>query len=423
MADSTFKGPINAPGPMLLESGSTATIQPMDGPSMFYQYVGMPDPRSLPWNTVVERPGQNTGFIASVDFLSVDNVPQAASTSVLAAAQIVTSALAMSLATVAVTNFSSGAASIAVGVPLIPQGTTVATSVIALDFGFTTGTTIANSTSVTVADNTIFDGVGQWIIIGNVANAAGTASLITQIQSTSGTTLIFVSPMPATALGAPIGQANLFGSTLLPPPTQFGQGTVSATAHSKNIPAGNTKVHNPRELLARNVAAWIAAGANVTAQVLVSGYDVWGQSMTELITINASTGVTTAWGQKAFKYITSAVSQTNVSTAGAAALGIGDTFGLPFRADENQLLTVWAGNTTIPNSVGWLKAVTTPANNTAGDVRGTFQLSGNGNGTPITTVATTDNVKRFTVIQTLGVWNTVKTTPNNLTPMFGTTQA
>lgn len=421
MADTTWRGPINAPGATLVQSGNTATIEPMDGPSAFYQGIALVDPRSQ-WNGVVERPGQNTGFLYSTDFLSVDHIPQAANTAALAAAQIITASVAMSLATVAVTNFSSGAASIAVGVPIIPQGTTVATTVIAIDFGFTSGTTITNSTTVTVADTALFT-VGQWIIIGGVGNAAGTQSLFTQIQSTSGTTTIYVSPVPATALGAPIGQSNLFGATLLPPATPFGPSTVTPSAHSRNVPSGATKVHNPRELLARNIAVWMASGANTTAQVLVSGYDVWGQAMSELITINASTGVTTAWGKKAFKYVSSAVSQTNVSTSGACAIGFGDTFGLPIRADENQLLTVWAGNTSVPNSVGWVAPVTTGATNTSGDVRGTFQLSGNGAGTPITTVATTDNIKRFVVIQTVGVWNTVQTNPNNLTPMFGTTQA
>lgn len=421
MADTTHRGPLNAPGPTLISNGTTATVEPLDGPSMFYQGAGFPDPRGQ-WNGVVERPGQNSGFLFSTDVLVADNVPQAASTSALAAAQVITSSLAMSLATVGVTNFSAGAASIAVGVPLIPAGTTVAINVIALDFGFTTGTTIANSSTVAVPDTSLFQ-LGQWIIIGNVGNAAGTLSLSTQIQSTSGTALIFVSPVAATALGAPIGQSNLFGATLLPPPTQFGQGNVTPTAHSKNINSGCTKVHNPRELLARNVAVWMASGANTTAQVLVSGYDVWQQAMTELITINASTGVTTAWGKKAFKYIASAVSQTNVSTAGACALGIGDTFGLALRADEVQLLSVWAGNTSIGNNVGFIAAVTTPATNTSGDVRGTFQLTGNGASTPISTVCTTNNVNRFAVVQSLGVWNTVQTTPNNLTPMFGTTQA
>lgn len=420
MADTTHRGPINAPGPLLIQSGTAATIEPLDGPSMFYQGVGMFDMRAQ-YNGVFTRPGQNTGFLNSNDFLSLDHIPQAAGTAVLAAGQIATNGLAMTLATVAVTNFSAGAASIAVGVPLIPAGTTVAQNVIALDFGFTTGTTIANSSTVAVPDTSLFT-VGQWIIIGNVGNAAGTLSLSTQIQSTNGTAQIFVSPQPATALGAPIGQSNLFGATLLPPATPFGPGVVTPTSHSKNISSGATKVHNPRELLARNISVSVVTAAVQTASVLVSGYDVWAQPMTELITVNASSGVTTGWGKKAFKYIVSAVSQTNVSTAGALLLGIGDTFGLPFRADENQLLTVWAGNTTVPNSVGWLAAVTTGATNTSGDVRGTFQLSGNGNGTPITSVATTDNVKRLVVIQTIGVWNTVLSTPNNLTPMFGTTQ-
>lgn len=425
MADTSFRGPVNAPGPLLVQAGTTATVETMDGPSMFFQNTGWPDPRAVPYPSVSFRPGQAPAFISNCDILAVDAVPQATNTNVLAAGQIITSGLAMALATVGVTNFSSGAASIAVGVTIIPQGTTVATTVVALDFGFTSGTTVANSSTVQVADNTLFE-LNQWIIIGNVGNAAGTRSLITQVQSisTTNTTTITVAPSPATALGAPIGQANLFGSGLLPPATQFGPAAASASAHSLggSMRAGFSRIMNPRETLCRNIGLAMLTGAAATATAIVTGFDLWGAAMSELITINASTGVTTAWGKKAFKYVSAVTPGTNVATA-TLQVGIGDVFGMPFRADEVQLLDAWAGNTAIQNNVGFSAALfNTPSSNTTGDVRGTLQLSGNGPGTVISSPATTNNVLRFMVIQNIGVWNTVFTTPNNLAPMFGTTQ-
>jgi hypothetical protein len=427
MAETNFRGPIMGMGSLEIQSGTAATVEVMDGPSMFYQNTGWPDPRGI-FRKDGTAPGRIPAFLSNSDIYSVDAIPSAANTSLLAAGQIITSGVAMALATVGVTNFSSGAASIAVGVPIIPQGTTVATTAIALDFGFTSGTTVANSTTVQVDNSQVFT-LGQWIIIGNVGNSAATASLITQVMSigTVNLTTIYVSPAPATAMGVPIGQANLWGSALLPPATQFGPSAPTASAHpfGGGVQSGMARVMNPREMLSRNVALYMASAAVLTATALVSGFDVWGQAMSELCFVNASSGVTTGWGKKAFKYITSVVPQTNVSTAGALALGWGDTFGFPFRADEPEQLEIAAGGTWVTNNVGVSTAVLTigGSTNTTGDVRGTIQLSGNGAGTPISAVCTSNNVKRLVVIQNLGNYNMLACTPNFLTPMFGTTQA
>lgn len=425
MADTNHRGPINNMGALEGDAGTTATIQPLDGPSMSYQAWGWLDPRGFPFPKDGFRPGQAAAFMIENDTYAVDAIPQGNSTTALAAAQVITAATGMALATVAVTNFSSGAASIAVGVPIIPQGTTVVTTAnIALDFGFTTGTTTANSTSVQVADNTLF-WLNQWLVIGNVGNSAGTRSLLTQVVaiSTSNSTTITVSQAPATALGVPIGQANLYGSEFIAIGTQFGPTTAVATSHNPGgrIQAGLGRFMNPREMLARGVVVQASASTAGTATILVSGWDVWLQPMTELIT---ALGTTPAYGKKAFKYVQSAVPQSIGTTVSATyTLGISDVFGFPFRADEPEHVTIIAGGTTVANAVGITTAVITGANNTSGDVRGTVQLSGIGGGTPLSSVATSNNVKRLFVVQSPGVWNTLFATPNNLTPMFGTTQA
>jgi hypothetical protein len=428
MADTNFRGPIGAMGATEADSGGgvgtttfgTASVQPFDGPSYFYQGVGFLDPRAYPFAKDGLLPGRAPAFLMAPNMVTIDAVPQAASTTALAAAQVVTALTPMALATIAASNFSAGAASIAVGVPLIPQGTTVVTTVIALDFGFGTGTTTANSSTVNVPDNTIYT-AGQWIVVGNVANVAGTASLITQVQSVSanGTTLTVGPLLPATALGVPIGGANLWGSVLLPPATQFGPANASATAVSKTLQAGLLRIHNPREQLARNVVVAASASTGGTATILVTGYDVWGQLMTELLT---ASGTTVEGGKKGFKYILNAVPQT--TQAASFTLGIGDTFSFPQRSDEVQQLQAWAGNTALSSSVGYIAAVTTPATNTTGDVRGTLQLSGfAGNGTPISSQATTNNVLRLYIEQTPSLNAIINTNPNNLIPMFGVTNS
>lgn len=427
MAETNFRGPVGSMGPLESDSGggvgtstlATASIGPMDGPSYFYQGVAILDPRNYPIAKDGLLPGRVPAFIAAPNIVTVDAVPQAASSSALAAAQVVTAATPMALATVAVTNFSVGAASLAVGVPLIPAGTSSVTTVIALDFGFTTGTTTANSTTINTPDNTLFS-LGQWIVVGNAGNAAGTQSLVTQVQSvsTNGTSL-FVSPAPATALGVPIGGANLWGSALLPPATQFGPSAASANAVSKTLQAGVVRAHNPREMLARNLVVTASTATGGTAVIAFTGYDVWGNFMTEAI---SASGTTLVGGKKAWKYVLSAT--PNTTQIANYTLGFGDSFGLPIRCDEGQSLQAWAGNTALASVTGVATAVTSPATNTTGDVRGTITMSLFATtNTPIAVQATTNNVVRLYVEQTPTLSAVLNANPNNTIPMFGVPQS
>jgi len=424
MADSNFRGPIASMGaledvnPTVTGTTVVAAIAPTDGPSMFYQGVGFPDPRSAPFSKDFSRPGQQAAFLQISDVYTVDAIPQAQNTTVIAAAQVATATVNVSLSTIAVTNFSSGAASIAYGVPIRPLGTTVvAVAPIALDFGFASGTTIANSTAVQVSNTSLFY-PGQWIIIGNVANTTGTASLITQVQTTINATTIGVSPVPATALGAPIGGADLFGGQYLPPGTQFGPANTTASFHRPSSLAGFYRVNNPAEMLARSISIAASTIVNGTGTFLVSGWDVWGSPMTELLT---ASGTTPVYSRKAFKFVNTVLANNNSGTA-TVNLGIGDNFGFPLVLDQWSHVQVFAGNTAVPNNVGFSTAATGAATNTSGDVRGTILLSGIGTGTPISSVATTDNVKRLVIIQNVPQSILLQTTPNTLAPMFGTAQ-
>ena len=428
MADSNFRGPIGGMGAMEAESAGglgttsnfgTAQIAPLDGVGYHYQGWATLDPHGYPFNKDGLLPGRAPGFLNAPNYVTIDAVPQAASTTALAAAQI-GSAGNMTLVSAPGTNFSVGAASIAVGVPLIPQGTTVVTTVIAIDFGFTTGTTTANSTTVNTPDNSIFS-TGQWIIIGNVANSSGTASLVTQVQSVSSNgTSLFVSPAPATALGAPIGGANLWGSNLLPAAGPL-VSAPTANAVSPTLPAGVLRLANPREALARNVMVQASSVTGGTAIVTVTGWDLYGQLMTEAIT---ASGTTLVGGKKAFKYIRSAsISTTQVGTF---SLGIADTFGFPFRCELAQNLQYFVGNTSNVNTAGVATAMplATPATNTTADVRGTITMSLFATtNTPVSNQATTNNVLRLYVEQTPSLNAIINTNPNNLTPLFGVTNS
>lgn len=424
MADTNFRGPVNSMGALEVDA-ATASVQPMDGPSLFYQGNASPDIRSAPFAKDSFRPGQQAAFVSGMSVWSCDNIPQKGTTTALAAAQVGTAALAVALATVAVGGTASVAA-LTVGVPIIPLGTTVVTYVIALDFGFTTGTTVANSTTVTVVDNTVFH-QGQWLIVGGAGNSAGTRSLVTQVQAiaTANLTTITISPAAATGISNTcIGQGNLFASGLLPPGTQFGPAAASASAHSFGgaFSAGLARVMNPRETLARNISL-TGATSVASYSCIVSGWDVWGNPMTELISMTTTTVV----GKKAFKYIGSITSGTTTpSGTQTVAFGLGDTFGYPFRVDEwDQTEVTWNGSYA-SNFNGFSGAVITPASSTTGDVRGTIQLSTaiiTGALTTAVSVNATNGTGRMTILQNIGVWNQMYGNPVNPVPMFGVAQS
>jgi hypothetical protein len=425
MGDTNFRGPIVSMGSLEVEAGTSASIEPFDGPSAAYQGYAFLDVRALPYLTEGLLPGRVPAFLSG-SFIAVDNKPQAAASTVVAASQACsTSLFAMALATVGVNGFTTGTPNVTVAVPIMPQGTSnVTTAAIALDFGFITGTTTAASSAVVVSDNTQLN-LGQWILIGGAGNSANTASQFTQVVaiSTTNTTGINVSPAPAGTLSnAPIGQANLYGAGLIPPGTQFGPATASAFYHSPNMQAGLLRVHNPKEMLARNLQIQLATGGTATSVAfLVTGWDVWRQPMSELITVPATTSATTAYGQKAFKYVSAVVPQSNPA-GNTYAVGIADVFGFPCRADEFEQTEMYWNGCTVPTSLGFTAAATTaPATNTTGDVRGTIQVStsGKGSAASVATAAVSNGTSRLVIIQDTGVWNMVFGTPNNTVPMFG----
>lgn len=423
MADSNFRGPVNSMGALEVDA-ATAQVYPLDGPSMAYQGYAMPDIRSAPFAKDGFRPGQQPALVIGNAALVCDNIPQAInSTRIATTAVIATTSFSLALQTVGVAGVAS-VASLAVGVPIIPAGTTVATTAaLAIDFGFATGTTVAGSTTVVVVDNTVFH-VGQWLVLGNVGNTAATRSLVAQCMSVlSNGTGITLSQAAGTGLASvPIGQGNLFGSGLLPPATQFGPAAASASGHSfaGQMAAGLARVLNPRETITRNISITCVTSTNFSATVF--GWDLWGNPMTEVLTLTAQT---TAAGKKTFKYIDRIVSGT--TTVVGVSFGLGDTFGYPFRVDEWDLTDVTWNNSAAVSSNGFTAAaLTNPSTNVSGDVRGTVQLS-----TAILTgvIATsvsavaTNGTSRVTLRQTFGVWNQIAGTPVNTVPMFGLAQS
>jgi len=112
--------------------------------------------------------------------------------------------------------------------------------------------------------------------------------------------------------------------------------------------------------------------------ITISGYDYFGQAMTETITV--ATAGTAKSGKKAFYQVASA---TISGSATAVTIGTTDILGLPVRAIDAGYVVKVGWNNTLAQDAGTFVAadMTTPATATTGDVRGTYTPSSASDGT------------------------------------------
>jgi len=414
MTNTNFRGPINSMGAM---EDNTSSVD--DGPMYAYQGVIFPNLRSTPFQKDAVGPGRVPGYLINPQFVVVDNIPSAATSTIVAAAATVTTGTGMTLLSVAPGNTTAGVPSAATGVPIMPFGSSAMITVpIMLDFGFTMGTTTAGSSAVVVVDNTVFT-LGSWIAIGGAGNAAKTSTILTQVTavSTANTTTINVFPVPLGSLvNAPINGGNLFSSAYLPPATQYGPGTPVPTAVSNSIVAGMFRVFGAGGAISRNVSVTSATSVAAGGAFRVSGYDIHNQAMSETITVGANT-TASVYGKKAFKSIASVVPQ--FADTATYSVGVGDVFGFPIRADRGEYVAWYWNGLAKASNTGFLGSVNSSSTLTSGDVRGTMQVSAAGPGTAITTGSASNGVSRLFIMQTLPAVNTIYGTPNSPQLFFG----
>lgn len=405
MAETTFRGPAYSAGAMY-----DGRIESMDGPGIEYQANCFPDLRYFPTRKDGMYPGRVPAFLNSPFAVLVDNIPTTLGTAVVVALQNVASGTAMTFVTVAAGTATAGNPSHAI-VPVVPfgKGAGSVVNAFALDFGFTSGTITAGSTTVTVPDSTLFT-PGEWICIGGAGNSAKTASLFTQVLALASATTITVSIASQAALtGAPIGRTNLTMGALAPP--QAYPPNLGATVPSGAFPyttAGLASLFNPQEGLARAISiTGVAGGAGGT--FIVRSLDVFGFAMSENIVVAA--GANTVSGKKAHKYILSVTPQ--FTDAHNYSVGTLDIYGFNLRSDKWEYANVFVNGAFITVSTGWTAAVATnPATATTGDVRGTYALQTPANGT----------TNRLAMFVTVPLAADILATPQNPVPLYGVTQ-
>jgi hypothetical protein len=423
MATSIIDGPWHVSGAMqplaATDFGSGGVPDPNNdaSPSLFYQGVGIPDPRLVYLkDKVTGYTGVVQAFQSMPTLQSVNQIPAALGAALIAAAQNVVINVPMTLAVAAV--------GITRNVPIRPfsavsNGGTPVTAAIALDFGFAFGNCAAGNPTITVARSSDFV-VGMPLVIGGVGNSGGTIPLLTQVASLASATTITVTPTAvplATNATAPIGTGDLWG----PNPNGF----PAPLAASPFIAGGPGLFLDPRQTIARVVSISSGAGA-AGGDFTVAGWDIYGQPMTETITVGA--GVATAYGQKAFKYIASV---TPLATnAFNYSVGTGDAFGFHFRSDTwEDTLVSWVAATQVATQ-GWTAGdQTSPATATTNDVRGTIQTGAAGSGTGIGATASNGTVsgllmsgRRLMMAQRIPVQSMLRATPSAPQTLFGVSQ-
>jgi hypothetical protein len=161
-------------------------------------------------------------------------------------------------------------------------------------------------------------------------------------------------------------------------------------------------------VLQLNTPRALQVNTSTTARAItISGYDYFGQAMTETITV--ITAGTAKFGAKAFYQIASA---TINGSATAVTIGTSDIFGLPLRCIDAGYIVKVGWNNTLAQDTGTFVAadMTNPATSTTGDVRGTYKPS-----------TASDGIKRL--VMTIGL-PAIAVGPNaTRTGALGVTQA
>jgi hypothetical protein len=357
------------------------------GPNIDYQANALIDSRFVSQATAGGE-GAQGGILcwhnpAELEILS--SVPQAASNVLIAASQTPAASAFFTLAT-------ANAVGLAVAIPLTPYGSGIqpggnVVPVLALDFGFAIGTTTTAPSTASVVTLTgptpggytgtatyasRFFYPGQRIIIPG-AGLNG-LPLFTQVTATDR----YAAPGFALAATGTITIAN----PALTVATNVGIGTSDqeyGVTASPVVKAGASRVYDPAQLTARNVT--ITAGSTTgSGNVLVRGYDIYGQPMSEQLAIPAT--AITVQGNKAFKYISSVQALAGAVTTGGVSVGTGSKLGFPVRIDIGETAAFWQGGVQlIGTGSGAFTGVvfadqTVVATSTTGDVRGTWSPAG-----------------------------------------------
>lgn len=163
-------------------------------------------------------------------------------------------------------------------------------------------------------------------------------------------------------------------------PAAAGAITLTAGTSVKSVVTNNGTVLQLD--VPRAVSVTTGAGSPTTRNFTVSGYDYYGQAMSEVIASSGSAS-TAVNGKKAFYQISGIT--VSGGTVVAITIGTTDILGIPVRVTDAGYIARVGYNATLAEDAGtFVAAATATATTTTGDVRGTYVPSG-----------ATDGIKRL----------------------------
>jgi hypothetical protein len=237
-----------------------------------------------------------------------------------------------------------------------------------------------DGTSVT--DGTYITGFGTG------TGGIGTYTLNQAINVSSSTALTlhgnigFENPSPMDLGVGPLGRIYVWDvipqaavtNNIAASQTAAGAGAVTLTAGTS---AKSVVRNDGTTVIQLDVPRAIKVNCSTTARAFtVSGYDYYGQAMSEVITV--ATAATAVTGLKAFFQVSGV---TIAGSATAVVVGTSDVLGIPVRVTNVAYVASVKSNNTLAQDAGtFVAADTATATTGTGDVRGTYAPATASNG-------------------------------------------
>jgi hypothetical protein len=236
---------------------------------------------------------------------------------------------------------------------------------------------------------------GTYITAFGTGNGGTGTYTINQSVTASSTTMYahgnitFDNPAPMDLGIGPIGRVYIWDvlpqaavtNNIAASQTAAGAGAVTLTAGTS---AKSVVRQDGVTVVQLDLPRAVKVNCSTTARAFtVSGYDYYGQAMSEVITVAvAGTAVT---GKKAFFQITGA---TIAGSATAVVIGTSDVLGLPVRVfNAAYVVSVKSNNALAQDAGTFVAADTATATTSTGDVRGTYLPATASDGTVRTVMA------------------------------------
>lgn len=246
-------------------------------------------------------------------------------------------------------------------------------------------------------------GIVGWYGAGYIAVVDQVPSTLSATNISSVTGVVTGTPMVLAAASTGITVVGAAGQLMFPSLRTVPAGSLILDGLPGIIRFGTSfiqGIYQHTTFLSRAVTITGATGG-AGGNFLVSGYDVYGFPLTQLLTVGA--GAVAATTAKTFKFISSVTPQ--FTDAHAYTVGTADVFGFPlFSALFSSLQLRW-NSAVVTSSTGYTSGVTTnPSTNLTGDVRGTYAVQSASDGTKRFTLSMRPSVSTMAVNPTFGLF-------------------